>query len=133
MASMLSYPKHKGFTLVELLLALAVFAYAASSIMQLVGQSASNLSQLEEMTFASWVANDRLSELQVSTVWPPKNKDKGEVEMAGNLWFWQQEVVATEDERLRAVTVRVSLDKDMASPIYSLTTYLSEYVAESKP
>jgi len=122
-----------GFTLVELLLALAVFAYAAGSIMQLVGQSANNLSQLEEMTFASWVANDRLAELQVSKVWPPKNNEKGEREMAGNLWHWQQKVVSTEDERLRAVTVQVALDKAMASPIYSLTTYVSEYKLENKP
>lgn len=119
--------KQFGFTLVELLLALAIFAYAATSILSLIGTSASNLSQIEEMTFASYVANNRLAELQVSKAWPPKDKDKGEVEMAGRMWFWQQKVVATEDKRLRAVTVTVSLDKSMASSVYDLTTYLSQY------
>ena len=119
--------KQLGFTLIEMLLALAVFAYAATSILNLIGTSASNLSQIEEMTFASYVANNRMAELQVSKVWPPKDKDKGEVEMAGRMWFWQQKVVATEDKRLRAVTVTVSLDKSMESSVYDLTTYLSQY------
>lgn len=118
--------KHTGFTLVELLLALAIFAYAASSIMKLLGQSANNLSQLEEMTFASWVANNRFNELQIDPTWPPKNKAKGEVEMAGNLWFWQQQVVKTEDERLRQITVSVALDKSMTHPVYQLTTFVSK-------
>ena len=121
--------KHRrGFTLIELLLALAIFAYAASAIMQLVGQSAKNLSQLEEMTFASYVANNRLAEMQASTTWPPKNKDKGEMEMAGYTWFWQQNVVETEDKRLRQVTVQVSQDKSMANSLFSLTTYLSQRI-----
>ena len=122
-----------GFTLVELLLALAIFAYAATSIMKLVGQSAKNLNQLEEMTFASWVVNNRLAELQVSPVWPPKNKDKGEVEMAGQIWYWLQEVEKTEDARLRAVTVKVATDKDMERPVYSLLTYVSEYKLTKDP
>jgi len=122
-----------GFTLIELLLALAVFAYAASSVMQLVGQSAKNLSQLEEMTFASYVANNRLAELQVSTVWPPKNKDKGETQLAGKDWFWQQQVVETADKNLREVTVQVASDKSMEHTVFSLTSYVSQYKVENLP
>ena len=123
----------QGFTLIELLLALAVFAYAASSVMQLVGQSARNLSQLEEMTFASYVANNRLAELQVSPVWPPKNKDKGEVELAGKAWFWQQKVEETADKHLREITVQVASDKSMENTVFSLTSFVSQYQVEDKP
>ncbi|MDC2889930.1 type II secretion system minor pseudopilin GspI [Psychrosphaera sp. 1_MG-2023] len=120
----------QGFTLIELLLALAIFAYSAGAIMKLVGQSANNLSQIEEMTFASWVANNRLAELQALQVWPPKNNEKGEVEMAGKLWFWQQVVVETEDKRLRQITVSVGLDKSMATSIHQLSTFVSENKAK---
>lgn len=122
----------KGFTLIELLLALAIFAYSASAILGVVGTASNNLGQIEEMTFASWVANNRLVELQVSTQWPPKDKDKGEQELAGRKWYWQQKVVKTEDKDLRAVTVTVSADEKATSSIYSLTTYVSINAASSK-
>ncbi len=115
----------KGFTLIELLLALAIFAYSASAILGVVGTASNNLGQIEEMTFASWVANNRLVELQVAQQWPPKDKEKGEAELAGKKWYWQQKVVKTEDDDLRAITVSVSANKDMSFSIYSLTTYLS--------
>lgn len=117
---------HLGFTLIELLLALAIFAYSASAIMGLVSTSAKNLSQFEEMTFASWVANNRLAELQASEVWPPKNNEKGEVEMVGKVWYWKQEVVETEDKNLRKVTVNVGLDEGLTSSSHQLSTYVSQ-------
>lgn len=115
----------KGFTLIELLLALAIFAYSASAILGVVGTSSNNLGQIEEMTFASWVANNRMVEIQVSKQWPPKDKEKGEQELAGKKWYWQQKVVKTEDKDLRAITVTVFANKDAKSSIYSLTSYVS--------
>lgn len=118
---------HKGFTLLEILLALAIFAYAASSIMKLLGSTATNLSEIEQMTLASWVANNRLVELQVEDTWPPKNNAKGQEDMAGRTWYWQQTVQKTEGQDLRAVTVTVFSDETRKAPIYDLTTYVSKF------
>ncbi len=115
----------RGFTLIELLLALAVFAYAASAILGVVGTSSKNLSEIEQITFASWLANNRLVELQVSEQWPPKDKEKGEAELAGRKWFWKQQVVKTQDKDLRSVTINVFNDPNATSSIYSLTTFVS--------
>ena len=115
-----------GFTLIEMLLALAVFAYAAGAILSVLGQSARNLSDIEQITFASWVANDRLVELQAEQQWPPKDKHKGEREMASQAWHWQQKVEKTEDNNLRAITISVSTDKEGKESIYSVLTYLSK-------
>ena len=117
--------KAKGFTLIELLLALAVFAYSASAILNVVSTASNNAVEIEEITFASWIANNRLVELQVTQTWPPKDKEKGEQELAGKKWYWLQKVAKTEDEDLLAITVSVSKDKQHASSIYSLTTYLT--------
>lgn len=122
--------KSKGFTLIELLLALAIFAYSASSILGVVGTSSRNLAEIEQITFASWVANDRLVELQISEQWPPKDKAKGEQELAGIKWYWQQKVIATADKDLRAVTVNVSTEQNAKSPLFSLTTYVTSNVRE---
>lgn len=120
-----------GFTLIEMLLALAVFAYAASSILAVLGQTAKNLSEIETMTFASWVANDRLMELQVDTAWPPKDKEKGERELAGVKWHWQQKVEKTEDPNLRKVEVEIKADKASTSSIYTLSTFVTKQQEKS--
>lgn len=121
--------KQRAFTLIEMLLALAVFAYAASSILSVLGQTAKNLSDIEQMTFASWVANDRLVELQSETTWPPKDKEKGERELAGQMWYWQQRVEKTEDNNLRKIAVEVRLDKSAASSLYYLSTFVTKSAA----
>ncbi|MUH73430.1 type II secretion system minor pseudopilin GspI [Psychrosphaera haliotis] len=124
--------KVNGFTLVEMLLALAIFAYASASILNVVSQSASNIGLLQQMTFASWVAQNRLTELQVETTWPPKQNHKGEAEMAGLKWFWRQQVVETADPRMRAVTVSVYEFEDSKSSIYDLETYVVQYEPRGK-
>lgn len=118
--------KQTGFTLVEMLLALAVFAYAASSILAVLGQTAKNLSEIETMTFASWIANDRLTELQADATWPPKDKEKGERELAGKQWFWLQRVEKTEDPNLRKVEVQIRTDRASQSSIYTLSTFVTK-------
>lgn len=118
--------RFNGFTLIEMLLALAVFAYAASSILSVLGQTAKNLSDIEQMTFASWVANDRLVELQADKTWPPKDKAKGERELAGQKWYWLQKVEKSADENLRKVNVEVRLDQSATSSLYMLSTYVSK-------
>ncbi len=116
--------KPKGFTLIELLLALAIFAYAASSVLGLVSTSAKNMSLLEQMTFASWVAENRIAELEVSTQWPPKNNQKGEAEMAGLTWYWRQTVTETAAPQMRSVTISVYEQEGDKNSIFDLETYV---------
>ena len=116
--------KTRGFTLIELLLALAIFAYASASILKMVSQSAQNTSMLEKMTFASWVAQNRLAVMRNELTWPPKDNLKGEVEMAGVTWFWRQTVTETADPRMRAVKINVFESVDGVDSTYELETYV---------
>ena len=122
----------RGFTLIELLLALAIFAYASASILKVVGQSSSNISMVQKMTFASWVAENRLTLLRQEQAWPPKDNHKGEVEMAGAKWFWRQTVTETADPRMRAVKIKVYESVDGTNSTYDLETYVVKNNRESK-
>ncbi len=120
------FKRRLGFTLIEMLLALAVFAYAASSILAVLSQTSQNLSEIEQMTFASWVANDKLIEMQVDKTWPPKDKAKGERELVGQKWYWQQRVEKTEDPNLRKISVEVRLKPEDKFSLYTLSTFVSK-------
>ena len=61
--------KRRGFTLLEVLVALAVFASAGIALMQATAAHLNALGQLEEITLANYVAGNRLAELQLKILW----------------------------------------------------------------
>jgi general secretion pathway protein I len=83
--------KHlSGMTLLEVLVALFIFALTGTAIMKAASDHLTGVGQIEEITFATWVANNRLTQLHIDNTWPIKNNQKGEQEMAGRKWYWQQ-------------------------------------------
>ncbi|WP_448213678.1 type II secretion system minor pseudopilin GspI [Colwellia sp. MEBiC06753] len=114
-----------GFTLIEVMLAIAIFAIAGVAILGTAQNNFENLSALEQKTIANWVASNQLTAASLSKTWPPKDKLKGEVEMAGTQWFWRQKVVATQDRQLRSVTIEVRKNQSDEQPLTELTTFLA--------
>ena len=51
----------RGFTLLEVLVALAIFALIAASVLTASARSVRTASQLENKTLAMWVADNRLT------------------------------------------------------------------------
>ena len=60
----------RGFTLVEILVALAILAVALAAGMRAVAQSADGATLLKQRTLALWVAQNRLAAAQLATPWP---------------------------------------------------------------
>lgn len=118
--------KSRGLTLLEVMVALAIFAITGTAVMKAASDHLSAVGQIEEITFATWVANNRLTQLHVKTPWPPQNNRKGSVEMGGRTWHWQQSVLKTNDDELRAVEVIVGLDESYQNSVTSVTTYISK-------
>lgn len=118
--------QQKGMTLLEVMVALVIFAMTATAIMKAASDHLASIGQIEEITFATWVANNRLTQLQLSTQWPPKNNAKGEQDMADRTWYWQQKVTKTNDKELLSVEVSVALDEKRAAPITSVVTFVAK-------
>ena len=70
----------KGFTLLEVMLAMAVFAIAGVALVGSAENNFRNLSHLEKKMLANWVASNQLVEATLDDTWPPKNNKKGQVE-----------------------------------------------------
>lgn len=118
--------KALGFTLIEVMLAMAVFSIAGIALLSASINNTRNISYLEDKMFANWVASNQLVTLSLEKKWPPKNNVKGEIELAGRAWFWQQKVIKTTDNDMRAIVMEVRLKEDDELAISSLTTYVSK-------
>lgn len=118
--------KTLGFTLIEVMLALAVFSIAGIALLSASSNNARNIGHLESTMFASWVASNQLVAANLETKWPPKNNLRGEVELGGRAWFWRQKVTKTTDKNMRAIMMEVRLNEDDELPVSSLTTYVSK-------
>jgi len=118
--------KSLGFTLIEVMLALAVFSIAGIALLSTASNNARNMGHLENKMFASWVASNQLVAASLEEKWPPKNNLKGEVELASRTWFWKQKVIKTTDKDMRAIVMEVRLHEDDELAVSSLSTYVSK-------
>ncbi|BAN47760.1 type II secretion system minor pseudopilin GspI [Metapseudomonas resinovorans] len=98
----------RGFTLIEVLVALAIFAVVAASVLTASARSLQIASRLEDKTLAMWIADNRLTELQLRSTPPGNGRDQGELDYGGRRWEWQSQIDATTDPALRRVTLWVA-------------------------
>ena len=87
MSNISPYRKAKGFTLLEVLIALAILAIVMVSAIKITADNINNLWYLENKTLAALVASNHAVQLRLA-------KDKPESlagwdEMAGRRWYWQ--------------------------------------------
>ena len=83
----------RGFTLLEVLIALAIVAMSVGALLGTVTSSASNVIYLKDKTLAEWVALNRLTEVRIDKQMPSKGKRTGSTTMAGMRWEWEEEVI----------------------------------------
>lgn len=129
-----SFPKkQKGMTLIEVMVALVIFAFSALSVMKAVTEHLRGVGVLQEMTFATWVANNRLTQLSLEEKWPPQNNVKGSEEMGDATWYWQQKVLETQEKDMLSIEVIVSTDQAGEHSVTSVSTFLAKPVSGPRP
>lgn len=114
-----------GFSLLEVLVALAVVGIAMGAAMSAMSRGVDNLTVLERRTLSSWVAENQISNLRIELMrnLQMPTELNGEEEMAGRIWYWQANIEATEDEAVNRMLMRVSLREDMRAIESVVTTY----------
>lgn len=96
-----------GFTLIEVLVALAILAVALAAASRASGLSLSASERLRVRLLASWVAQDRLAEHAARQDWPSTGSTAGEIVQGGMPMRWEERVNATPNTRLRRLEVLV--------------------------
>jgi general secretion pathway protein I len=97
-----------GFSLVESLVALFVFALAGVALVQLQTYSLTTFTRVELQALGGIVAQNRLTETVASLRPPELGSSEGETTLGGRRWRWRMQVAATEDPVTRRVEVVVT-------------------------
>jgi len=98
----------RGFTLVEVLVALAIVAIALAAGFRSVAQSTESATALKARTLALWVAQNRLAVAQLETPGPAIGERGGGEEQAGASFVWHETVVGTPNPAFRRVEIAVA-------------------------
>lgn len=101
------HDRQSAFTLLELMVALAILAIALSAVMRAVGAATGNMDELRVRTLAGWVADNRIAEHRALKHWLPVGRNEGRVEQGGMSFRWVEEVQGTPNGQFRRLEVKV--------------------------
>ena len=112
-----------GFTLIEVLIALAVLAIAMAAVIKVSASNTSNTAYLKEKSIAHWIAVNKANELRLAENWPSVGTKKGSVVMAKQEWRWQLKVSNTPDKNIRRMDIEVQHERELGGKA-SITAFM---------
>jgi general secretion pathway protein I len=101
-------PQHNGFTLLEIMVALAIFSLAALAMVRLQGYSVRSTSNLGDSSMAWQVARNVAVEILSNPVPPTLGETRGEDVNGGRKWLWTATASPTDDSRLVMIDIQVA-------------------------
>lgn len=96
-----------GFTLIEVLVAVAVLALSLGVFVSGASRYADHARYLQDKSLALWVARNRLVEYRIAEHWPDTGTGEGRADMGGREWHWRSETETTPDPAVRRTEIRV--------------------------
>lgn len=117
----------RGFTLLEIVIALAIAALGIAAVAKATGGAATVAAETKERLLAVWVAGNRLSELRITRAWPDSGNTELVRSMGGRSWHLTQTVVETPDDDVRRVSVEVYTDAERADREFVVHGYVARY------
>jgi general secretion pathway protein I len=118
--------RQRGFTLLEIMVALAVIGIGLAAVMSAISTTVNNAAGLQERTFAQWVAMNKLADMQINHEWPGPRSYDGSSVMAEHEWFWDMEVKETEDKTIRRVEIKVRANEDDETSLVTLVGFVGK-------
>ncbi len=117
----------RGFTLIEVMVALAIVAFSLTAVAASMNQMIDAANTMRERTYASWIAQNKITEMRLANTIPEVSTTSGEVEYGYARWEWRAVVSETGIQNFMRVDVSVSaVDSDYV--IRTVTGFIGEPV-----
>lgn len=105
-------PQDTGFTLIEVLLALAILAIGLTCLLKTNAQNIQYASRLKEKSLAHLVAMTAIAQAQSSMVGLSRQAESTHtLSMAGHTWYWRAKLASTSIRSMQQITITVSPNK----------------------
>ena len=115
----------KAFTLIEVMVALAIIALSLTAVAAKMGRMIDTSNSMRERTYASWIAQNQITEMRLLNELPEVTATSGEIEYANATWYWRAVVSESGIENLYRVDVTVSFP-DIDTRVRSVTGFIGE-------
>jgi general secretion pathway protein I len=122
-----------GFTLIEVMVALAVVAIALPALMTSLYLHLDNTGYLRDKALAQMVASNKLEELRIVSHAREsllQGRDSGQASMAGREWYWSLESQPTAVQGFSRIEIAVAAsEEDLGQPLFTLIAFMSSELA----
>lgn len=123
--------KSSGFTLLEIMIALAVFAIVAAALVKNAALTVTQTRTIEEKSIAYWVAENQLAQLRAkprsAENFPQTGSNKSTASMAGRDWTVTINVDSTDNKDIHRVKVSVALPSAPDRQVASLVGFFGRH------
>lgn len=114
----------RGMTLLEVLVALVVFAIGCMTVARTTGQQIRSLSELDNKILAGWVADNQLAIMTLNAARPSPLWQHGSENMGDRDWFWRYRSLQTTDPQLYAIDIEVTDDPAFTHSTVQVRTWM---------
>ena len=121
--------RNRGFTLLEVLVALLVFGLIATAAAEVGSNYISSFERVRDKTLAGWLAENRVNELRLQEQLPDISDNSEDTDYGNYRWRVTTVVLGTAEPTMRRVEVTVAKYPDGQSEPFSVQT-LSAFLGE---
>lgn len=115
----------RGFTLIEVLVALAIVAFGLIAVFGQFNQTATAAGRLRDKTLAHWVAMNTLTEMRLRGDFPAAGTQSDDVEMANQRWHYEVRISETASDALRRADITVAFQDAPDRPLATAAGFLA--------
>ena len=126
--------KAGGFTLIEVMVAVAIVAIGMMAGSKVIGDTTGNIGYLRDKSMAEWIADNRITEIRLSGEFPSVDRTEGDIDYAGRKWHWVATVSQTPVAGLRRIDMEVRRGDDVdKSALVKLAGFVGSTATASGP
>jgi general secretion pathway protein I len=116
----------RGFTLLEVLVALAILAIALGAALRASSVTIDQAQTMKYKLLAQWCAENQLAEQIARKRWPAPGMQTGRTVQAGLALDWDQSVTSTANPAFRRIEIKVYANRDHAYALAQLVGFLTD-------